>query len=354
MYLLMSEKKYENFVSSKTMLLRIFLCTIILSSLILTTGCHKIAEFDNAFDGGLYVISSQDFATTNYVSGISGARSLLIYPGNIFVASTEGMVLRYDSENMALVEECVVGSPCPSGYAQMVLNATGNSAYLITSLGQIVELSLPECTVKDIFSVCQSPVAIAFAPGIPSYLYVGDGPTRSIIQVSTTTNTPLASAESFFNVNCIEPGWFADTILVGTSDPLTLLEEHGWGSFSLNTAAISGAASAIAIAAIPYDSNFVVVTPSSVGVLEFFEDPLPGESFGAVLEMVNLEGSSHCMAMGTDWQHAYILSYVGDFTSRLTSYNYVFNEIDQQVDLPGFPFDIKTTSSGYIYVLTSE
>ncbi len=255
---------------------------------------------------------------------------------------------------MILLEECIVGTPYPSGFTQMALNASGNSAYLIGSYGQIVELSLPECTVKDVFTVCHSPVAIAFAPGIPSYLYVGDGPSHSINQVSAATNTLLTSEESFFNINCIEPGWDADTILVGTSNPLIMILEHGQGSISLNPANIAGASNAQAISGIPYDSTFVVVADSTIGVLEFFQNPSPGESFGAVMNAVSLEGSNHLMAMGTDWQHAYVLSYLGDFTCRLTSYNYAFNQIDQQVDIPGFPMGIETTNSGYIYVLTSE
>ena len=328
--------------------------TILLCGLVSITGCHKVTEFDEAFNGGLYVISSQDFTTTNYVPGIIGARSLLVYPGNIFIASTEGVVFRFDSESMTLVDEYIVGTAYPSGFTQMALNASGNSAYLIGSYGQIVELSLPDCTVKDIFTVCHSPVAIAFAPGIPSYLYVGDGPSHSINQVSASTNTLLTSEESFFNINCIEPGWYADTILVGTSDPLIMIQEHGQGSISLNASNITGARNAQAISSIPYDSTFVVVSDSTIGVLEFFENPAPGEPFGAVNNAVRLTGSNHLMAMGTDWQHAYILSYIGDFTCRLTSYNYAFNQIDEEVDLPGFPLGIETTSSGNIYVLTCE
>ncbi len=104
---------------------------------------------------------------------------------------------------MTLVEECIVGSPSPSGFTQMALNTRNNSAYLIGSLGQIVELSLPDCTVKDVFTVCQSPVVIAVAPGNPPYLYVGDGPSYSINQVSAITNTLLTTEESFYNINCI-------------------------------------------------------------------------------------------------------------------------------------------------------
>ncbi len=343
--------RYLSF-GKKDVLYKRIVFTIIFSSLIFTSGCHKVTEFDTAFAGGLYVISSQDFSITNYVSGISGGRSLLVYPGNIFIASTEGVVSRYDSESTTLIEEFVVGSPSPSGFTQMALNASGNSAYLIGSLGQIVELSLPECTIKDVFTVCQSPVAIAVAPGNPSYLYVGDGPTKSINQVSIPDNNLLTSVTSYYNIKCIEPGWNADTILVGTSDRIYMVLEYGPGAISLVGNGF-GSHNADAIAAVPYDSTFVVATESQVGLLEFLPDAVPGHP-ATGFEYVDLEGSNHSMSLGHDSQHAYVLSYMGDFTCRLTSYNYVFNRIDQQVDFPGFPLDIKASSSGKIYVLTYE
>ena len=328
--------------------------SVILPVLIFLVGCHKISEVEEPLGGGLHVISAQDFATVNYISDIPGARSLLIYPGNIIIASTDGVVYRYDSESMTLVDVYNVGSPSLSGFTKMAFNPDGNSAYLIASNGQIVEISLPDCSLTDVFSVCQSPVTIAVAPGLPSHLYVADGPTNTIHQVSTSNNSILASEESLFNIQCIEAGWVADNILVGTSHKLTLLQEIGPGSIILTSATISGTENTYAIASIPYDSAFVLVSESGIGVLEFFEDPGPGAPFASIAHSVELEGSNHFMAIGTDWQHAYVLSYMGDFTSRLTSYNYAFNQIDQQVDIPGFPLDIKTTSSGNIYVLTYE
>ncbi|MCK5842448.1 MAG: hypothetical protein KAH31_09790, partial [Candidatus Sabulitectum sp.] len=57
-----------------------------------------------AFKAGLHVIAPEDFTVISTISDMPGARSLMIYPGNIFVASTEGLIYRYDSETLELVE----------------------------------------------------------------------------------------------------------------------------------------------------------------------------------------------------------------------------------------------------------
>ncbi|MCK5842684.1 MAG: hypothetical protein KAH31_10975, partial [Candidatus Sabulitectum sp.] len=59
---------------------------VFLAGIIGFSGCTDITEFDAAFNGQLHIISAGDLSTVNTISGISGARSLLIYPGNIFIA----------------------------------------------------------------------------------------------------------------------------------------------------------------------------------------------------------------------------------------------------------------------------
>ncbi|MCK5133718.1 MAG: hypothetical protein KAR40_16390 [Candidatus Sabulitectum sp.] len=324
---------------------------ILLAGLIPFFGCYDIAEFDSAFNGKLHIISAGDLSTINTITGITGARSLLIYPGNIFVASTEGVVYRYDSESLAPVGEYQVDSPSPSGFFRMILSHNTDTAYLIGSQGKIVKFSLPECTVQDIFSVCQSPVALAVTPGSSSYLYVGDGPTNTINQVSTSSNIVLASSDMHFPIKCIAVGQHADSIVVGTSDGIFLVEELGPGN--LRVVPISSSSGPChALDAVPNDSSFVVAMNSSVGVVRFFEKP--GGSSAGVVGSVGIEGILHFVAVGNDWQHAYVLSYIGDNTSRLVSYNYVFFQIDQQVDIPGFPMDLKVSGNNVIYVLTHE
>ncbi len=324
----------------------------ILVGVVLFSGCTDIAEFDDAFSGGLHIISSVDLSTTSTITGIPGARSLLIYPGNIYVASTEGIVYHYDSESLDLIGEAQVGSPSPAGYYPIVLNGGDNSAYLVGTTGNILELSLPDCIVRDVFSVCQFPVALAVAPGNPPYLYVGDGPTNTVSQVSTRSNRLLESVDLQYEVICIEAGWYADSLLVGTSGPAFFIEEYGPSNLLVVDA--SGLSHCQSLASIPNDSNFVAVTRSQVGVVQFISDPVPGEPMIEFVGNIDIQGTNHLVAIGGDWQHAYVLSYIGDFTSRLISYNYVFKQIDQIVEIPGFPLDLKASNSGNIYVLTYE
>ncbi len=324
---------------------------VFLAVIIVFSGCTDITEFDAAFNGQLHIISAGDLSTLNTISGISGARSLLIYPGNIFIASTEGVVYRYDSETLAFAGEYQVDSPSPAGFFQMAMDQSSGTAYLIGANGKIVKFSLPDCIVQDVYSVCQAPVALAVAPGRPSYLYVGDGPTNTINQVSTSSNTVLASHTFDYPIKSIAVGLFADSIIVGTSRGTFLVEELGAGNLRVIDGAGAGCSS---IDDIPDDTTYVLATGHSVGVLQFYKDPAPGNPSAEIIGSVEIEGISHFVAAGYDWQHSYVLSYIGDNTSRLTSYNHAFFRIDQQVDIPGFPLDLKVSGSNVIYALTYE
>ncbi|MEA3266163.1 MAG: hypothetical protein U9P42_04395, partial [Candidatus Fermentibacteria bacterium] len=136
-------------------------------------NCTDLTEYELAFKAGLHVIAPEDFTVISTISDMPGARSLMIYPGNIFIASTEGFIYRYDSETLELVEAYQVATPSPAGFSQMVYCSLKNTAYLISSLGKILEVSLPECTVIDEFSVCESPTKLALGPG-SEYLFVAD------------------------------------------------------------------------------------------------------------------------------------------------------------------------------------
>ena len=261
------------------------------------------------------------------------------------------MVYRYDSETLAFVGEYQVDSPSPAGFFQMAMDQSAGIAYLIGANGKIVKFSLPDCIVQDILSVCQSSVALAVAPGSPSYLYVGDGPTNTINQVSTGNNAVLASRNLEYPIRSIAVGLFADSIIVGTSGGTFLVEELGAGNLRVINAVRAGC---VSIDDIPNDTIYVVATGSYVRVLRFYKDPAPGDPSAEFLGGVEIEGISHFVAAGNDWQHSYVLSYIGDNTSRLISYNHAFFRIDQQVEIPGFPLDLKVSGSNVIYALTYE
>ncbi|MCK5036083.1 MAG: hypothetical protein KAS73_09350 [Candidatus Sabulitectum sp.] len=327
---------------------------------ILFASCTNLTEYEMAFKAGLHVIAPEDFSVISTISDMPGARSLMMYPGNIFIASTEGLIYRYDSETLELVEAYQVALPSPAGFSQMVYCSLKNTAYLIGSLGNILEVSLPECTVIDEFAVCQSPTKLALGPG-SEYLFVADGPSKRIHQVSIDNNHAYDNVGIYFNIYCMEPSPNPDSMLVGTSAGIDLIEVISPTDIR-GTRLYQGGAF-FALASVPDDTIYVGVKKPlygagevavSVGIVDVFipefADPPPPEFY----ETIEIEGTGHLLAMGKDWQHAYVLSYLGDNTSRLISYNYRFSETPQELDLPGFPLDLKVSGNGVIYVLTTE
>ncbi len=326
---------------------------IFIAMLFSTISCTNIAEHDMAFKAGLHIISPEDFSTVSTITGISGARSLLIYPGNIFIASTEGIIYRYNSENLELVEEYQIDSPSPAGFSQMVYSTLENTAYLTGSTGKILEIGMPDCTVLDEFCICQSPVKLALGRG-SNYLFVADGPSNRIHQVAIKSNRPYDSASIYFTINCMESCPSSDSMLVGTSSTINMIEVLS-PTIIRNTTVyeLSPGESCMALAAVTDDSIFVGVLGNHIGIVDAFtaiQFPPPPIFYGGV----KIEGNSHFIAMGQDWQHAYVLSYLGDYTSRLVSYNHSSHTISQEVQIPGYPLDLKVSGNGVIYALTTE
>lgn len=332
--------------------MRIFCAVMFFSTIIMS--CTNLTEHDTAFKAGLHVISPGDFSTIGTISDIAGARSLLIYPGNIFIASTEGFIYRYDSGTLELVEAYQVAAPSPAGFSQMVYCSLKNTVYIIGPLGKILEMSMPDCTVIDEFSICESPTKLALGHG-SEYLFVADGPSTRVHQVLIDNNEAYDNVWLYFDIFCMEPSPNPDSTLVGTSGGIHLIEVLS--PTDLRGTQLSSEGACLALASVPDDTIFVGVKgirSASVGIVDVFMpqfvDPPPPEFY----ETIGIDGTVHFLAMGQDWQHAYVLSYLGDNTSRLISYNYRSSETPQELDIPGFPLDLKISGDGVIYVLTTE
>ncbi len=323
--------------------------------LLFVPGCTSLTEYEMAYSGVLHVLSPADLSTIHTIPGITAARSLLLYQYGFLVTTTEGKVLSYTCDSYDLVGEYTVGLPSASGYHQLAYSSIEKTAYLIGSMGRILELSLPECSVLDEFHICESPVTIIIADG-SNYIFVADGPSNQIYQVSIENNIAYTSVPVDFNINCIEPGQNPDSILVGTAGGINLLEILGPGS--LRNTIQSEPVPCLALAAVPGDTIFVGVKgypgDASVGVVDvydvqFHDPPLP-EYYGEV----DLTGNLHFVSLAIDSTHAFVLSSVGNSVSRLVSYNYNSFIIDQQIYLSGFPLDLEVSEDGIIYVLTTE
>ncbi|MCK5841945.1 MAG: hypothetical protein KAH31_07250 [Candidatus Sabulitectum sp.] len=323
--------------------------------LLFVPGCTSLTEYEMAYSGVLHVLSPADLSTIHTIPGITAARSLLLYQYGFLVTTTEGKVLSYTYDSYDLVGEYTVGLPSASGYHQIAYSSIEKTAYLIGSMGRILELSLPECSVLDEFHICESPVTIVIADG-SNYIFVADGPSNQIYQVSIENNTAYTSVPVDFNINCIEPGQNPDSILVGTSGGINLLEILGPGS--LRNTIQSEPVPCTALAAVPGDTIFVGVKgypgDYSVGVVDVINSQVHNPTLPEYYGEVDLTGNSHFISLAVDSTHAFVLSSVGNTMSRLVSYNYSTFTMDQQTDLSGFPLALKVSEDGIIFVLTTE
>ncbi|MCK5842689.1 MAG: hypothetical protein KAH31_11000, partial [Candidatus Sabulitectum sp.] len=184
---------------------------------------------------------------------------------------------------------------------------------------------------------------------------VADGPSTRVHQVSIDNNEAYDNVWIYFDIYCMEPSPNPDSMLVGNSVGVDLIEVLS--PTDLRGTRLYNQGAMVALAAVPDDTIFVGVKGirnPSVGTVDVFipqfVEPPPPEFYGAIA----IDGTGHLLAMGQDWQHAYVLSYLGDNTSRLISYNYRFSETPLELDLPGFPLDLKVSGDGVIYVLTTE
>ncbi len=318
-------------------------------SFLLIFGCLSVTEHEMAFQAGVHIISSENFSTIASIPGVRGARSILLYPENIFIVSTEGIIYRYDSETFELLGEYQIAAPSPAGFTEIILCHNKNTAYLIGPFGKILEISLPECTVVDEFSVCESPIKLALGPQA-DYLFVADGVTSKIYQVRVSDNKVCNNISVYFSINCMEPAQDPDSMLVGTSNGCSLIEVLGPTEARLTEISIIPF---YALAAIPNDTLFVGVAAGELGMVNpwvFLTWP-PGPFF---YQNVSVSGDTYFVAVGSDWKHAYLLSYLGDNMSRLVSYNYLSYELEQTIDITGYPLGFEVSGSGNIYVLTTE
>lgn len=339
---------------------------VVFVTALLIKGCINVTEHEVGYTAGLQVFSASDFSTLTVIPDIPGARSLLIYPNNIFVVSTEGKIFRYDSETMELIEEYQIAAASAAGFSEIVYCSTKNSAYLIGAHGNILEISLPDCTVLDEFSVCQAPVKLALASGSRN-LFVGDGTTSRVFQVATSNNSVPGSVELFFNIDLMEAlplrsPQNTDSMIVSTTDGLSMVE--AWGPGNLRSVYLEQYynRAVLEFAAVPLDSFFVFIghsishDRSSVGSYRLTVPyvPPPATPLYKYFGQQRIPNNINMLSMGHDYLHAYVLSYLGDNTCRLSAYNYRTYEITREVDIPGYPIDIQASGGGNIYVLTAH
>jgi len=315
-------------------------------------SCTNMAEYDITWQSSLVTLSSVDLSVTSVFQEVTSPRCIMVCPGYVFIASTEGKVYSFSTAGRELTGESIVGAPSPSGYSGMVYSPDEGTAYLIGAAGKILELSIPDCLVIDEFTVCASPAELEISPGNPGFLWVADPTENTIHRVNLQTNASYGqvnySGETLFQ--CMEASFARDTLLVGTSYLVYRLEVLESGG--LRSTFIDGLTGSFEdISAIPGEAFYIAVVSDMIGVLYPYGDYTfsPSSSFTAYDA---LEGDLHQTAAGSDSVHAYVLSYLGGGISRISSFSCGEDiGIDRYVDLEGYPLDIEVSEEGDIYVL---
>lgn len=314
-------------------------------------GCTDLTEFDSAIKGGVNIFSAMDLSTVHTVQDIEGARSLCVIPDGFLVATTRGIVNRYDIDSYQKTGSFAVGNPSPSGFFEMEYSSSESSVYLIGSLGQIIELHIPDMEVLDNFSVCETPVDIEIATGIP-YFYVAGANSYRIYEIRTQTNTVTRSVTLPSSPTCMAIDQSQDTILVGTLAETELVSTGGTG---MRQRTMDQFPRILAVETIRGDTTLCAVFHSSTDIIAIIYSYFPEflSSSGDWFGKGSIEGDTHYMCTDDSGSHTFVLSYLGNNTSRLVSYDNEIGFIDDQLDLPGYPMDLEY-GDGKLLVLTTE
>lgn len=315
--------------------------------LLMFPGCKSITELDSAFKGEVVVLSS-DLTVAGVISIPDGPASILVYPGHILVATIEGIILDFDSESLEKLGEYQVGPPSPSGYSEMIYSPVKGSVYLLGSYGNILELDLPECTVTDMFSVCQMPVHMVSGGPDSPYIFVSDGGTNEVIRILASTNVPSGSLDFNKSIRTMAP-MDEDNMFVATGGKTEIISELAAGyliSIPMYPEEAQG------IGPIWNREYTAAIFSGNIGILHQHLNPDSTEYTWSFEQTCPVEGSSFLLRCN-EILHANVVSYTGGGECLLSSYDYTTGNIFHQVELNGFPIDMEVSQAGNVFVLTA-
>ncbi|MCD4775023.1 MAG: hypothetical protein K8S15_03110 [Candidatus Aegiribacteria sp.] len=322
------------------------------TALLTVSGCTDLTEFDHTLRAGVNIVSTPDLSLVHTIENISEARSLCPLPGCFIVATTEGTVIRFDSQTYEQTGSFIVGSPSSSGYFEMEYSPTESSVYVIGAFGQISELHVPDMEVLDNFSLCESPVDIEIGTDIEvAYFYVAGATSKRIFEVRLSSNIASRSCYLEFSPTCMAIDQTQDTLLIGTVGETEIVS---LGTGPMRNRIMDDFPGILAIEAIPDDTVFCAVFDCSKGLIATIFNYFPPYAGSCWSGAVQIDGDIHYMCADPDGYHVYILSYLGDNVSRLISYNCWNYLIEHSTDLQGYPIDLEICSGGTLLVLTAE
>ena len=310
-------------------------------------GCKDITEADSAYRGQV-TIFSEELVEIGSIPVDETPGCLMTFPGHLLVATKEGNLNLYNAETFELLGVHKIGPSTPEGYSEMIHIPERNSAYLIGAYGNILDVDLPECTVEDMFSVCQLPLDLVYGGAGSSFFYVSDGINNTLNRVNTSTNSSagLYQFEEAIRTAALHA---PDSVMV-VSCGRTYVGSTGPGGTLYFTTALMEEASCIGN--IPNRDYTVAVSGGDVGVLSYHLNEDSTEFIWTFDQKIAVEGATSHITCNTTFS-AYLLSYTGNETSVLYQYDYTNGSILNQVELQGFPLDLEVTSSNNVFALTA-
>ena len=334
-----------------------FKTAFIAAALLIQSSCTDLTEFDHTLNAGINILQTPGLSVVNTIGDISGARSLCVLPDCFVVVSIEGTVTRFDLESHQQTGSFIIGSPSPSGYFEIEYSPSESTVYIIGALGQILELSVPDMEFLHSFSVCETPVDIEIA-SLKPYFYVAGANTCQIYEVSKENNIAGRHCTLASSPICMAIDQCQDTMLVGTMGKTELVAT---GPDVMRRRVLDFFHGILAIETVPNYNNetrlcavFDRYSGAMIATILYYFPPGIGELCWAGL--IPIEGEIHhiCTDIIGNYSYAYVLSYLGDNTSRLVCYNTTSYNIESQVDLQGYPLDLEVSPGGTLLVLTTE
>jgi hypothetical protein len=326
--------------------------TIMLISLLAFAGCTNLTEYDDTFFAGVIVLSSSDLSSIASMEAVEGARSICTTPDYVIVAATTGSVFVYDIETLQLLGRYAVGDPSSSGYFEIEYSSQENTVYLVGRLGNILELDVPGMGLRDMFSVCESPIDIEIADNKP-YLYVACSSSDRLMEVRIENNGLSRSCQLEQTPVCMAIDQSEDSILVGTPGAAELVTTGDAGI--IRRRAMDRLSRIMAVEAVPGDtvlcSVFDKYTGLRVGIILHYFPPY-GVSY-LVTGYRQLQGNTPTLCVDQAGSHAFVLTYTEAQSCSLVSYDCHSYTIDSRRELGGFPLDMDCRG-GRLFVLTTQ
>ncbi len=320
--------------------------------LIAGTSCHQPVEYDSSAASGVVKLRLSDYTVAGNVSGIEDGRALCSLGNSEFlVTSGTGILYRFDSPSMTLDSSYAIGFGSGSGYGEIIYPKPG-SVYIIGAAGKLIEVDLQTNSVAAEFEAGPLPTALCASTSSQRF-FVADGSDCRIREVDTGSNTVLRSTEPLKEtpVSLAAESYLEEYLLACCAD-----EDGTVGRISLSTFYTShlnlGSAGSD-LSAFPAESIWAVVHPdwyASDGSIS-----LCSNYFLPTVTEVTIAGhpTDVCSVPGTTL--FYVLSYLGDGMSRVSSVNYLTGDRQEVLDIPGFPWDITSHANGeYLLILTSD